>query len=310
MNSVIRLIYSPLHGCKSPGLQEPSLNTESLMKHKETFITKASGERHMFSEDKLRNSLLRSGASPQVIDAIMAEVIASLYDGITTAKIYGIAFRMLRQRRKGPAARYKLKNALMELGPTGFPFEQFIARVFQQLGFETQTGKLLEGKCVRHEVDVVANKGTEQQLIECKFHQQKGICCDVKIPLYIHSRFADIEARLSKTEEGKSWSFTGWVVTNTHFTKDATTYGLCAGLRLLGWDFPAKGSLRELVDQYDLHPLTCLTTLTRQEKQQLLEKRIVLCSELKDHEALLKNMIHGERLEKLKTECAGLASRK
>jgi hypothetical protein len=278
-------------------------------KYKEMIITKASGEQHEFSEEKLRNSLLRSGASPKVVDTIIAQVISSLYNGISTAEIYAIAFRILKQRKKGPAAKYKLKNALMELGPTGFPFEQFIARVFQQLEFETQTGKLLEGKCVRHEVDVVARKGLEQHLIECKFHQQKGVCCDVKIPLYIHSRFADIEQGLSHTKEGKAWSFTGWVATNTHFTKDAITYGLCAGLRLLGWDFPAKGSLRELVDQYALHPLTCLTTLTRQEKQALLEEKIVLCSELSEHEALLKKMIRTERLEKLKLECAHLTGR-
>jgi len=277
-------------------------------KHRETFITKASGERHAFSEEKLRNSLLRSGASPKVVDTIITAVLANLYDGITTAQIYDIAFRMLRQRRKGPAAKYKLKNALMELGPTGFPFEQFMARVFGRLGFETQTGQLLEGKCVRHEVDVVARKGKEQYLVECKFHQQKGVCCDVKIPLYIRARFDDIEERLSRTEEGKSRSFTGWVATNTHFTRDAITYGLCAGLHLLGWDFPAKGSLRELVDEYGIHPLTCLTTLTRQEKQQLLEKNIVLCSELKDHEPLLKSMVHGDRLEKLRAECAHLLS--
>lgn len=276
---------------------------------KKTLITKASGEKNVFSEEKLRNSLLHSGASPEVVDAIIAQIISRLYDGIPTSEIYGMAFRLLKRRKKGPAAKYKLKNAIMELGPTGFPFEQFIARVFQRMGFETQTGKILEGRCVQHEVDVVARKGPEQQLIECKFHQQKGIFCDVKIPLYIHSRFNDIEQQLSQTEDGKTWSFTGWVATNTHFTKDAIAYGLCAGLRLLGWDFPAKESLRELIDQYGLHPITSLTTLTQYDKQQLLEQKIVLCSELSEHEALLKKIIHEERLKRVKAECAHLAGK-
>src|SRR5690606_27233333 len=115
-------------------------------------IIKASGERHVFSEDKLRVSLLRSGAPMSTVNNIIEAVISKLYDGITTAEIYRLAFSMLKKKGKGTAAKYKLKNALMELGPTGFPFEQFIARVFQQMGFETQTGKLLEGKCVFHEV--------------------------------------------------------------------------------------------------------------------------------------------------------------
>lgn len=278
------------------------------IKNKKTFITKASGERHAFSEDKLRMSLLRSGAPLNVVNIIIEAVISKLYDGITTAEIYRIAFSMLKKRGKGPAAKYKLKNALMELGPTGFPFEQFIARVFQAMRFETETGKLMEGNCVRHEVDVVAYKGAEQHLIECKFHQQKGVFCDVKIPLYIHARFADIEERLAKTEKDRTLSLTGWVATNTHFTKDAISYGVCIGLKLLGWDFPAKDGLRDLIDRYGLHPLTCLTTLTRQEKQQLLEKKIVLCSELLTHELLLKNLVHAERLERIKRECDHLVS--
>lgn len=273
---------------------------------KETVVTKASGEKHVFSEVKLRNSLLRSGASPEVVEVIIKQIVARLYDGMPTAKIYSMAFRLLKQRKKGPAAKYKLKNAIMELGPTGFPFEQFIARVFQRMGYDTQTGRLIDGKCVHHEVDVVAWKGGEESLIECKFHQQKGICCDVKIPLYISARFADIEQQVQRRESGQIRSFKGWVVTNTHFTKDATAYGICAGLNLLGWDFPAKGSLRELIDQYGLHPVTSLTTLTRQEQQQLLEQKIVLCSELSAQETLLKHMIHEERLEKVKAECAHL----
>lgn len=279
------------------------------LKNKKTFITKASGERHVFSEDKLRISLLRSGAPMSVVNSIIDSVISKLYDGITTAEIYRIAFSMLKKRSKGPAAKYKLKNALMELGPTGFPFEQFIARVFQAMGFETETGKMMEGNCVRHEVDVVAYKGTEQHLIECKFHQQKGVFCDVKIPLYIHSRFADIKEQIAKTEKDQTLSLTGWVATNTHFTKDAISYGVCVGLKLLGWDFPVKDGLRELIDQYGLHPLTCLTTLTRQEKQQLLERQIVLCSELMTHELLLESLVSAVRLERVKTECASLCSR-
>jgi len=276
-------------------------------RHKETIIIKASGARQPFSADKLKHSLLRSGATEEVVNAIIAQITPKLYDGITTADIYNMAFRLLKQRRKGPAAKYKLKTALMELGPTGFPFEQFVARIFQQMGFETQTGSILEGKCVRHEVDVLAWKGAERHLVECKFHQQKGICCDVKIPLYISARFNDIAQQLLQPGKEHMPPFTGWVATNTHFSADALAYGQCAGLHLLGWDFPAKGSLKDLIDEYGLHPLTCLTTLTRQEKQLLLEKRIVLCAELAGHETLLRGMIHEERLQKLKAECAHLA---
>lgn len=275
----------------------------------ETTIHKASGEKAIFSEDKLRRSLLRSGASPEVIDAIITQIIARIYNGISTSEIYNIAFRLLKQRRKGPAARYKLKNAIMELGPSGFPFEQFIARIFRSMGYDTQTGQLIDGKCVRHEVDVVAMKEGEEHLIECKFHQLKGVFCDVKISLYISARFADIRQQRPAAAPQTTPPFKGWLITNTHFSKDAITYGLCAGLNLIGWDFPAKGSLKELIDQYGLHPVTSLTTLTRQEKEQLMKQKIVLCSEIAEQEALLKKMISPERLKKVKAECTYLSGK-
>lgn len=281
-------------------------------KRKTAFVIKASGEKHKFSEDKLRASLLRSGADKPVVDAIINQVISKLYDGISTSEIYGIAFRKLKQYKKGPAAKFKLKNAIMELGPTGFPFEQFIARIFQCLGYKIQTGVLISGKCVKHEVDVVAKKSQEHNLIECKFHQKKGIFCDVKIPLYVSARFLDIESAGGSEKEINQapTPFKGWLITNTHFTKDAIAYGLCAGLNLIGWNFPEKGSLRELIDQYGLHPITSLTTLTRQEKLKLLERNIVLCSELITEEKVLETIIPAKRINNVHKECNQLAGQK
>jgi hypothetical protein len=275
--------------------------------HKQPTIVKASGEQTIFSADKLKSSLLRSGASKEIANEIVEKIAAELYEDMPTSVIYGKAFRLLKQYKKGFAAKYKLKTAIMELGPTGFPFEQFVARVFECLGYTTQTGKFISGRCVTHEVDVIAQKEGVESLVECKFHQQKGVFCDVKIPLYISARFRDIQDNKDNLNKEKiSHPFTGWVVTNTHFTKDAISYGLCAGLKLMGWDFPAKDSLRELVDKYGIHPITCLTTLTKQEKQQLLEKNIVLCSDLENHWELLGHIIHPERIIKVKEECKHL----
>lgn len=276
--------------------------------HSKTLITKASGEPNIFSAEKLRNSLLRSGASKQIVDDIVEKIIDELYDGMPTSQIYGKAFKLLKQHKRGPAAKYKLKAAIMELGPTGFPFEQFVARVFESMGYTTLTGQILDGKCVTHEVDVIAKKGIEESLIECKFHQQRGVCCDVKIPLYISARFQDIQLqRNSISPTNSSQPFKGWLVTNTHFTKDAIAYGLCAGLALMGWDYPAKNSLRELIDKNGLHPLTSLTTLTKYEKQQLLEKKLVLCSDLEEHWDMVGRIVHQERLLKVQEECRHLS---
>lgn len=254
------------------------------------FITKASGEKVPFSAEKLRQSLRRAGAGEEVIDSIEKEIGQRLYTGITTKEIYRKAFSMLRKASAYLAAKYKLKKALQELGPSGYPFEKYVGAVLKFEGYETQVGKIVQGHCVQHEVDVIAKKDDQHFMIECKFHSDQVRKCDVKIPLYIHSRFLDVE-KAWQQKPGHGHKFhQGWVVTNTRFTTDAIQYGTCAGLQLVSWDYPKKGSLRERIDRSGLHPITCLTTLTKKEKQLLLEKGIVLCQELCQQEQVLKEV--------------------
>src|SRR5688572_22822137 len=115
------------------------------------YITKASGQQDEFSEEKIRKSLRRSGATEKDIDRIVTEVKAKLYNGITTKHIYRIAFGLLRKSARPVAARYHLKSAIMELGPSGFPFEKFFAELLNHQGYSTKTDQLEQGKCVTHE---------------------------------------------------------------------------------------------------------------------------------------------------------------
>ena len=206
---------------------------------------------------------------------------------MTTKKIYEKAFKLLRKERKPLAARYKLKSAIMELGPSGFPFEMYVAAVLQQQGYKTQTGVLVKGKCVMHEVDVIAEKGEYHCMIECKYHNHPGTVCDVKIPLYIHSRFKDVEASWVQLPGHEIKLHQGWVVTNTRFSSDAIQYGICTGLNLAGWNYPQNGSLNKLIDSLSLYPITCLHSLTAAEKQQLLNVQIILCKDICNNERLL-----------------------
>jgi len=90
-------------------------------------ITKSSGEKVKFSLEKLRASLKRSGADADLINQILDKVRDELYQGISTKEIYNRAFAMLKNEKLEYASKYKLKKAIYELGPTGFPFEKFIA---------------------------------------------------------------------------------------------------------------------------------------------------------------------------------------
>lgn len=269
-------------------------------------ITKASGEQVPFSEEKLRQSLERSGATEPDITAVVEDVRDQLHDGIGTGKIYRKAYALLRKKSHANAARYKLKKAIMELGPSGYPFEQFIAAVIEQQGFEISVGKVVKGKCIHHEIDVFARKNEKLIMAECKFHNRPGVKCDVKVPLYIHSRFRDV---MNGSENGSFSEFEGWIVTNTRFTDDAISYGTCSGLVMLGWDYPRKSSLKKRIGLAGLHPLTCLSTLQQKEKTYLLEKGIVLCRKVPENEHLLRELgLSDNRIAKVNSECEELVN--
>jgi hypothetical protein len=275
-------------------------------------IKKASGAIVPFSEIKLMKSLHRSGASEEILQQVVEEVKQKLYDGILSSKIYRMAFGMLRTRSKTIASRYKLKQAIMELGPSGYPFEKYYAKILAYQGFSVQIDQIVKGHCVNHEVDIVAEKEDKRYIIECKYHNSIGNICDVKIPLYIQSRYADIERAWSDiSETGKAMHPEGWVVTNTKFSKDAIQYAVCMGLHLVGWNYPEKENLRDLIDQSALYPLTCLLSVTRSEKQLLLEKGIVLCRDIIENEkTLLGAGIKTERLQTIMREARMLCADK
>jgi hypothetical protein len=246
----------------------------------ELIITKASGEKQPFVRSKLHQSLVRVGASESLANEIVNEIEGSLVEGMSTKSIYKKAHKLLSLAERPVAARYDLKNAIMQLGPSGYPFEKYIGAILKHQGYQVQVSKVVAGHCVNHEVDVIAEKDEHHFMIECKYHNQSGIFCDVKIPLYIHSRFKDVEAKW-KEQPGHSTKFhQGWVVTNTRFTKDAVQYGSCSGMKLMSWDYPLNEGLKDVIDKMGLYPVTCLTTLTKTEKQQLLKNKVVLCKEI------------------------------
>ncbi|UPS92997.1 ATP cone domain-containing protein [Bizionia sp. M204] len=242
-------------------------------------IIKSSGERVKFSLEKLRTSLSRSGAEKEVVNRIVDVVRDELYQGISTKEIYNRAFALLKKEKRYYASKYKLKKAIYELGPTGFPFENFIAALLKYSGYETKVGQILQGICVPHEIDVVAHKNTDTTIVECKFHSEEGRNCNVKVPLYIASRFKDVKKHWGSKPHKTSLN-QGWVVTNTRFTKDALQYGNCIGLYLLSWDYPKNDGLKDRIDRLGLYPITVSTLLTKREKQFLLTRDVVLCRDL------------------------------
>lgn len=277
------------------------MNSEPL------YVIKANGTREAFDVSKLEHSLKLAGASDETIRKVLDHITNHLADGITTHEIYKHAFALLHAEAAPVVTRYSLKRAIMELGPSGFPFEDFVAEIFRAQGFTALTGQVVKGFCVAHEVDVVAWNDEKLIMVEAKFHNELGIKSDLKTALYVKARFEDLgKVTFNYGKERKLDE--AWLVTNTKFSSTAIEYGSCqGGLVMVGWNYPPIGNLHDMIIHAKLHPLTCLTSMNGREKKVLLDKGIVLCKTILDNPELLETAnLDGEKKQKVLEEIKAL----
>lgn len=232
------------------------------------WVIKRSGEREQFDPSKARAAVMRAGVAPGEADEIVERLMPQLYDGITTEEIYR---RIHQALDRGEAARYGLKKALLRLGPEGWHFETFIGRLFAAEGYSVKVRQILEGRCVSHEVDVVAEKEGKKVMVECKFHNSLGIKCSIQCALSAQARFLDLK-------EGHGLS-SPCLVTNTRFTSDVVRYASCTGMKLFSWRWPEEAGIERVVEKHRLYPITVLD-LGRHDLAVLLGEDMVLVSDL------------------------------
>lgn len=255
--------------------------------NKQIQITKANGELEYFDDEKFVQSLIHAGVDGKTAHILLSEIHQVLREGMHTHAIYRKAFKMLKTHSRQSAARYNLKRAIMDLGPSGYPFERLVASIYKRLGYEVRVGEIIRGHCVSHEVDVIAWNKQECILIECKFHNQAGHKNDIKIPLYVKSRFEDIALNEAQERAALKLPLKYGLATNTRFTKDAIQYASCNQMNVISWDYPASSSLKALIAETQLHPLTCLTRLSAKAKDYLLEKECITCSDILNRQDIL-----------------------
>lgn len=271
-------------------------------------VLKADGTKEVFKAEKLKRSLKRSGATNAEISNITKEIESTLHEGITTQEIYRNAFELLRENSSPSQARYSLRRALFGLGPTGFPFEDFLARLFAEEGFTTTPRVNLRGKCTMHELDVAAYNEHDSFVVEAKFHSRPGIKSDLQVALYSFARLIDLkDTKICNLDVCGIKRL--MLVTNTKFTSTAQSYAECAGLELLSWNYPQDNNLQDRIEKAGLYPITVLQSLTQSQKRTLLAAGIIVCKDLLKKPDILRQ-VHlsatkkGKVLEEAATLCS------
>lgn len=271
-------------------------------------VLKADGTTEVFKIEKLKRSLQKAGATSTEIASVTKQIESALYDGIKTQAIYRHAFELLRENESPTRARYSLRRALFGLGPTGFPFEDFLTRMFEEEGYTTTSRVELQGTCALHELDVAAYNETDSFVVEAKFHTRPGVKSDLQVALYCYARFLDlVDVKVCHEATGSIKRL--MIVTNTKFTYTAEDYGTCVGLEMLSWNYPKGNNLHDRIKRTGLYPITVLQSISQSQKRALIASGIIVCKDLLAKPNALRHVhISPKKTEKVLQEAETLCS--
>jgi hypothetical protein len=248
------------------------------------YIIKEDGSLEIFNEEKIRRSLEKSGADEGTITGAIERVKRDPRNRVPSKEIYRSLLKHLKSRKPDIALKYKLKRSIMDLGPTGYVFEKYVAKIFTEYGYKTEVSRIVKGFCVDHEVDVVAEKDNLHYMIECKYHNDLDMRSDIKTALYVHSRFEDIKKACMLKNNGFDMK-EGWLVTNTSVTSEVIKYSECIKMKVIAWHYPELRNLEYYIENKKLYPISILNGLSSWQKNTFYENEIITVRDLLKYNA-------------------------
>lgn len=244
-------------------------------------VIKFNGEKELFSQQKAYNSAKRAGASDSLARKIVKDL--DIYNGIKTSEIAEKIRIALAKENEKAALRFNLKKAIKRLGPTGFPFEKYVAEIFNNQGFKSKTNLFIPGKCCIHEIDFTAEKNNLLYIGECKYRNIRANKVETKDALANYARFLDILNKKSFI----NLNIKSLLVTNGKFTSRAIKYSKCVSVELLGWRYPKNKGLEYLIEKNHLYPITILPSFKNYMVDIFASKGLMMAKDV-----LLKNKIN------------------
>lgn len=278
------------------------------------YITNASGEKELFSKNKIFQGARRAGASKILAHKISETIQKDLYDGISTNEIFNYIRKLLHNESPGVAMKFSLKKAIYKLGPSGFSFEKYMGEIFNRWGYQVLLNQTLSGKCVNYEIDFLAEKQNEILVGECKFHNIPGSRVDLKIVLATYARFLDLKnGSFLRNKTQKKLLPKNFLITNNKFTDKAIQYAKCSDIELLGWRYPYSKGLEYYIENENLYPITILDSVSPQLLEQFANHQLILIDNLFNisAEELAKKIgVSVQQIVKLKQQAELLLNKK
>jgi len=270
-------------------------------------VTKFNGELVDYNPKALKISLTKSGASKDEVEEVFDLMTPDIFDGIKTRDLYNLAFENLKKYRSSYAARYSLKKALRDLGPEGYYFEKYIKRLMETTGFNAINSQTVQGAAVTHEIDVVTEKDGKLFFCECKFRNDVDAKISVTTPMYFMSRMIDVKDTEYSYFGKKLKPSKGFLITNAYLTTDSIDWANFYNIGMISWNYPEKMSLKYLIDNLAIYPITCLTTLNADQLKELMKKDCLLVKDIIEKETHLNSLnLDQKKIEELIKEAKEL----
>ncbi len=233
-----------------------------------------------------------AGASKNVTNYVLKKIRNHIYRGVKTRDIYKLVLMALSEEEGGIIIKqkYQLKEAIMKLGTTGYVFENYVGEILTHSKFEIKKirGKV-RGKCIVHEIDLIAFNRDKKILVECKYHSKLGTYTGLKESMYTHARFLDT----------KRYFDAEYLVCNTKVSNHAKKYAKCVNQQILSWRYPPNKSLERIIEVNHLYPITILN-INSKEIEIFLHHGIILAKNILKYSEFKLSEKTGIRITRIK----------
>ena len=266
-------------------------------------VRKFDGSLELYDQSKVIRTAIRMGLDRKAAEELADEISSKVYDGIPTSEILSLIHDLASKIR--PELKYieNLREAISAMRPKP-DFEEYVRIVLKAAGYMVEPGRVLEGRCIDHEIDGIAFKDDEVAIVETKHHVNPHAYTGLDTVLQLWAALEDLK-------EGYRLGFHNYpftsalLVCNTKISMHAERYARCKGMKYMVWNYPRAFALRDIIASHKIYPITMLKTLSRNQIAKLGDMGIVTISQLKelrkDEVARILNVSeeHSEHLLKL-----------
>lgn len=241
-------------------------------------VRKADGSLQDFEKEKVIRTCLRMGATREEAEWVAGEVEKKVYENIPTREILQLIFKYLGELKPKLKHQRDLREAISLLKPKP-DFELFIGKILEEYGYKIERNLIIPGRCVEHEVDVVAKRDEETLLVEIKHHYNHHTYTGLRVFLEAWAAYEDIREGFEKGNH--NFNFTKLlVISNTKLSAHGKRFCECKGISYIGWRYPEERGLERLIETKKLYPISIMRNLEEKERDKLVNAGIVLIKQI------------------------------